>query len=86
MILGIGTATPAGIIGGIFHMINNAMYKSGLFLTGGSVEKQTGTTDLEKLGGIGWKMPITFICFIITAVSISGVSGVQSWLVTKLFR
>jgi len=73
MILGIGTATPAGIVGGIFHMINNAMYKSGLFLTGGSVERQTGTTDLEKLGGIGWKMPITFICFIITAVSISGV-------------
>jgi len=73
MILGIGTATPAGIIGGIFHMINNAMYKSCLFLTGGSVEKQTGTSDLEKLGGIGWKMPITFICFIITAVSISGV-------------
>jgi NADH-quinone oxidoreductase subunit L len=49
------------------------MYKSCLFLTGGSVEKQTGTSDLEKLGGIGWKMPITFICFIITAVSISGV-------------
>jgi NADH-quinone oxidoreductase subunit L len=73
MILGIGTATPAGIVGGIFHMINNAMYKSCLFLTGGSVEKQTGTSDLEKLGGIGWKMPITFICFIITAVSISGV-------------
>lgn len=73
MILGIGTATPAGIVGGIFHMINNAMYKSCLFLTGGSVEKQTGTADLEKLGGIGWKMPVTFICFIITAVSISGV-------------
>lgn len=73
MILGIGTATPAGIVGGIFHMINNAMYKSCLFLTGGSVEKQTGTSDLEKLGGIGWKMPVTFVCFIITAVSISGV-------------
>lgn len=73
MILGIGTATPAGIVGGIFHMINNAMYKSCLFLTGGSVEKQTGTTDLEKLGGIGWKMPVTFTCFIVTALSISGV-------------
>lgn len=73
MILGIGTAVPAGIIGGLFHMINNAMYKSCLFLTGGAVEKQTGTTDLEKLGGIGSKMPITFACFIVTAVSISGV-------------
>jgi formate hydrogenlyase subunit 3/multisubunit Na+/H+ antiporter MnhD subunit len=73
MMLGIGTAVPAGIIGGIFHMINHAMYKSCLFLTGGSVEKQTGTTDLEKLGGMGWKMPVTFTCFIIAAASISGV-------------
>lgn len=73
MILGIGTALPAGIVGGIFHMINNAMYKSALFLTGGSVEKQTGTTDLGKLGGLWRAMPITFSCFVIAAVSISGV-------------
>ena len=73
MILGIGTAMPVGIVGGIFHMINHAMYKSCLFLTGGSVEKQAGTTDLAKLGGLGLKMPITFTCFIVAAASISGV-------------
>jgi formate hydrogenlyase subunit 3/multisubunit Na+/H+ antiporter MnhD subunit len=73
MILGIGTALPIGIVGGIFHMINHAMYKSTLFLTGGSVEKQAGITDLSELGGLGKKMPITFICFIVTAASISGV-------------
>ena len=73
MVLGIGTMTPVGIVGGLFHMINNAMYKSCLFLTGGAVEKETGTTDLDKLGGLGLKMPITFACFIITALSISGV-------------
>ena len=73
MILGIGTCLPIGIVGGLFHMINNALYKSCLFLTGGSVEKQTGTTDLAKLGGIWVKMPVTFLCFVITAVSISGV-------------
>ncbi|MFA7294372.1 MAG: proton-conducting transporter membrane subunit [Candidatus Omnitrophota bacterium] len=73
MILGIGTCLPAGIIGGIFHMINHALYKCGLFLTGGAVEKQNGTTDLAKLGGLGLSMPITFFCFLITAASISGV-------------
>jgi len=73
MILGIGTCVPAGIVGGIFHMINHAMYKSCLFLTGGSVEKQAGTTDLQKLGGLASKMPITFICFVIAAASICGV-------------
>ena len=39
MILGIGTAVPAGMIGGIFHMINNAIYKDALFLSGGSGRK-----------------------------------------------
>jgi len=73
MILGIGTALPVGIVGGLFHMINNALYKDGLFLAGGAVEKQTGTTDLKQLGGIGRQMPITTICFVICALSISGV-------------
>ena len=73
MILGIGTAVPVGIVGGLFHMINHAMYKSCLFLTGGAVEHQAGTTDLKKLGGLGRLMPVTFTCFLIAAASISGV-------------
>jgi NADH-quinone oxidoreductase subunit L len=72
MVLGIGTAIPIGIVGGLFHMINHAMYKSCLFLTAGSVEKQAGTTSLEKLGGLGRKMPVTFACFFIAAAAISG--------------
>lgn len=73
MILGIGTAVPAGMVGGLFHLLNNAMYKSCLFLTAGAVEHQTGTTDLRRLGGLAKKMPITAICFIIAGISISGV-------------
>lgn len=72
MVLGIGTALPIGIVGGLFHMINHAMYKSCLFLTGGSVEHATGTTDLNQLGGLARKMPITVTCFVIAAASISG--------------
>jgi formate hydrogenlyase subunit 3/multisubunit Na+/H+ antiporter MnhD subunit len=73
MVLGIGTAVPVGIVGGLFHMINNALYKSALFLTAGAVEKQAGTTNLERLGGLARNMPATFACFIVTAASISGV-------------
>jgi len=73
MILGIGTALPIGIVGGIFHMLNNAIYKSALFLTGGAVERQAGTTDLWKLGGLAKKMPLTWIGFAVAALSISGV-------------
>lgn len=73
MILGIGTAVPVGIVGGIFHMINNALYKCCLFFTGGAVEKQAGTADLRKLGGLASRMPVTAVCFLITALAISGV-------------
>lgn len=35
MVLGIGTGNPIGIAGGLFHMLNHAIYKSCLFLSGG---------------------------------------------------
>jgi NADH:ubiquinone oxidoreductase subunit 5 (subunit L)/multisubunit Na+/H+ antiporter MnhA subunit len=73
MMLGIGTAIPIGIAGGIFHMINHAMYKSGLFLAAGSVEQQTGTTELKKLGGLYRLMPLTTLGFVVCAAAISGI-------------
>ncbi|MGZ5439141.1 MAG: NADH-quinone oxidoreductase subunit 5 family protein [Candidatus Aminicenantales bacterium] len=73
MILGIGTAIPIGIAGGLFHMINHAMYKSGLFLSAGSVEHRTGTTELKKLGGLRRDMPLTAFGFTVCALAISGV-------------
>ncbi|MGB2705866.1 MAG: proton-conducting transporter membrane subunit [Candidatus Omnitrophota bacterium] len=73
MVLGIGTGNPIGIAGGLFHMLNNTIYKSCLFLGGGAVEKKAGTTDLEKLGGFARFMPVTFITFLIAAFAISGV-------------
>ncbi|MDD5677494.1 MAG: NADH-quinone oxidoreductase subunit L [Kiritimatiellae bacterium] len=84
MILGIGTAVPVGIVGGLFHMINHAMYKSCLFLSGGAVEKQAGTTDLAKLGGLRAQMPVTFICFVVAAASISGVPPFNGFISKEL--
>jgi formate hydrogenlyase subunit 3/multisubunit Na+/H+ antiporter MnhD subunit len=73
MVLGIATCNPIGIAGGLFHMVNNAIYKSCLFLCGGAVEKQTGSSDLDKLGGLARFMPYTFIAFVIASLAISGV-------------
>jgi len=73
MVLGIATMTPIGIAGGVFHMLNHAIYKSCLFLCGGAVEEATGTAELQDLGGLGRKMPLTFLACIIAALSISGI-------------
>lgn len=85
MVLGIATGNPIGIAGGLFHMLNNALYKCCLFLTGANVEHKTGTADLDKLGGLARFMPITFICCAIASLSISGVPPfngfVSKWLV-----
>ncbi len=73
MVLGIGTGIPIGIAGGLFHMLNNAIYKSCLFLTAGQVEFWTKETKIEKLGGLAPNMPITFTSFLISALAISGI-------------
>jgi len=85
MILGIATMTPVGIAGGIFHMLNNAIYKCCLFLCGGAAEQVAGTAELDRLGGLGKKMSITFTTCLIAALSISGIPPlngfVSKWMV-----
>jgi formate hydrogenlyase subunit 3/multisubunit Na+/H+ antiporter MnhD subunit len=85
MVLGMGTGNPVGIAGGIFHMLNNSIYKQGLFLVSGNVEKNSGTTDLDKLGGLSKIMPLTYISALIASLSISGVPPfngfVSKWMI-----
>ncbi|MBN2601498.1 MAG: hypothetical protein JXR87_05865, partial [Candidatus Marinimicrobia bacterium] len=73
MIMGVGSGSVLAIMGGLFHMVNNTIYKSNLFLSLGSVEKKTGTNNLDELGGLGTKMPITFITALVGAFAISGI-------------
>ncbi|MBP1669744.1 MAG: mrpA 2 [Bacteroidetes bacterium] len=73
MIVGFGLGSLIGIAAGLFHMINNAIYKSGLLLSAGCVEYRTGKEELDDLGGLSKAMPVTFIASLIFALSISGV-------------
>jgi multicomponent Na+:H+ antiporter subunit A len=73
MIMGVGSGSVLAFAGGLFHMINHTIYKSNLFLSLGSVEKKAGTNELDYLGGLGKKMPLTFIMALVGALSISGI-------------
>ncbi len=85
IVLGIGTGTTIGIAGALFHMLNNAIFKSCLFFTAGAVERRTGTANLAKMGGLGKMMPLTFVAFMIAALAISGVPPlngfVSKWMI-----
>ena len=73
MILGFGLGSMIGVAAGLFHMINNAIYKSGLFLSAGCIEYRTGKEEIDDLGGLSKAMPFTFFASLVFAMSISGV-------------
>jgi formate hydrogenlyase subunit 3/multisubunit Na+/H+ antiporter MnhD subunit len=85
MVLGIGTGTTIGVVGGLFHMINNAIYKSELFLMSGTVGRATGSDEIADGGGLARSLPITFTCATVAALAISGVPPlngfVSKWLI-----
>ncbi len=73
MIMGVASGSALAFAGGLFHLLNNTLYKSNLFLALGSVEKRAGTNDLDDLGGLARAMPVTFVMALIGALSISGI-------------
>jgi len=85
MVLGIATGTAVGVIGGLFHMINHAMYKACLFLTAGAAERHARSGELDHMGGFARVMPLTFACALIAALAISGIPPlngfVSKWMV-----
>lgn len=74
-----------GFAGGLLHTVNHALFKSLLFLGAGAVHRATGTRNIEELGGLARRMPLTWLGFAIGAAAIIGVPPlngfVSEWLV-----
>jgi len=84
ILLGIGLGTPLGIGGGIFHLVNHALFKPLMFLNAGAIETSTGTRELKAMGGLAKKMPVTFITSLFGSLSISGLPPFNGFW-SKLF-
>jgi formate hydrogenlyase subunit 3/multisubunit Na+/H+ antiporter MnhD subunit len=85
MVIGIGTGTALGVIGGLFHLLNMIMVKGSLYLCGGSVQYRTGKTKFDEMGGLAKAMPWTFVSTLIASLAIAGVpplnAFVSKWMV-----
>jgi NADH-quinone oxidoreductase subunit L len=67
--LGVGAYT-----GAIFHVMTHAFFKALLFLGAGSViHAMHHEQDLRNMGGLGKKMPITHITFLLACLAIAGI-------------
>jgi multicomponent Na+:H+ antiporter subunit D len=70
--LGVALANQMGVIGGSMHIVMHAMGKITLFMCAGAIYVAAHKTKVSELDGLGRKMPITFICFTLAALSIIG--------------
>jgi multicomponent Na+:H+ antiporter subunit D len=71
MMVGIGIGTPLAINGAVAHAFAHILYKGLLFMSAGAVLYRTGKIRCTDLGGLYKYMPITCICCIVGAASIS---------------
>ena len=73
IILSLGTGSALGIAGAIFHLFNHTIFKAQLFMNATAVEEQTGSRDMERMGGLASRMPITGTTSIIAFLSAAGI-------------
>ena len=84
ILLGIVIGTPMALAGGLFHILNYASYILLIFLAIGAVEMRTGETNLNKLGGLIKKMPVSFLAILFGIIGLAGIPPmngfVSKWL------
>jgi len=73
VLLGLGLGTGIGMGGALFHILNHAVFKMLLFLCMGAIIFSTREREINKLGGLAKKLPVTFVAFCFGALAISGI-------------
>ncbi len=69
-----------GLMGGLLHVLNHALFKSLLFLGVGSVVHFTGTREMDLMGGLMKKMPLTAFAFGIGSAAICGLPPLNGFV------
>ena len=73
ILLAASMMSPFGMVAALAHMVCHAFTKICSFLCAGAVMHQTGRAYIYELNGVGRKMPVTFACFTVSALSLMGV-------------
>ncbi|EDF7523204.1 formate hydrogenlyase subunit 3 [Salmonella enterica subsp. enterica serovar Enteritidis] len=78
-----------GLTGGLYHLLNHSLFKSVLFLGAGSIWFRTGHRDIEKLGGIGKRMPVISIAMLVGLMAMAALPPLNGfageWVIYQSF-
>ena len=67
------------LLAALYQLVNHSLFKGTLFLGAGAVQHATGTRDLDQLGGLAARMPLTTTLFAVAALAICAVPGLNGF-------
>ncbi|MEN6316248.1 MAG: NADH-quinone oxidoreductase subunit M [Clostridiaceae bacterium] len=73
ILLGVSTGSTLGLLGAVVHIFNHATFKSTLFSNAAALHEQTGTLDINEMGGLQSRMPVTGFSSIAAFLSTAGI-------------
>ncbi len=76
MLMGLGLFTVAGVAGAVLFLVHQIPIKTVLFLVGGLIEEEAGTSALDRVGGLAAKRPLIALLFALPALSLAGLAPV----------
>ena len=65
MVFGIALGTAAGLAGAIFYVAHHIAIQTTLFLVAGLIERQGGSTAVDRLGGLAKASPLLAVLFFV---------------------
>lgn len=80
MIFGIALATPLGYAGAIYYVVHHITVQTTLFLVAGLIEYRSGTTAVDRLGGLARSAPLLSVMFFVPALNLAGIPPFSGFL------
>jgi multicomponent Na+:H+ antiporter subunit D len=80
IIFGAVLMTPAGLAAGMQHMLFHSFIKITAFFCAGAVLHTNHIEYIRDLNGIGRKMPVTFACFTVSALALTGIPPLNGFI------
>ncbi len=81
----LATGSPLGYAAALFHTANHMIFKGAIFASLASVKFRTGEREMHRLGGLAYRMPVTFFTFLLGIIAAAGIpplSGFNSkWMI-----
>src|SRR6056297_1756766 len=80
IVMALAIATPLGFSGGMLHLMNHMIFKTTIFLTIAAVIYRTNTTKMSEMGGLIFRMPVTFAAYLTAIIALAGIPPTNGFI------